>query len=891
MITSSSIAKRSDGRSHLPRALRLFSLLLVTPLASVVMAQTPEDATSIGEFLAPGGHVDMERLRSSGHRGPLDTAGFEIQLDAERGPMVRSLHRVEGDDTWADGYHSNGTNQRVLALATFDSLLIAGGDFTAAGPVAADYIAGWDGQDWHALGSGLDGPVHALLDFSPQLIAGGEFTSYVAKWNGSSWSDLTGGLPQPDGPVVALAQYGGGVIAAGNFTVPDQNIGAWSPVGGWASLGGGVSASFGSRVDALTIEPGAPPTLIVGGRFSTCGGATPAANIARWDGSTWTPIAPGLAGRVHALYVDVDPPNWTLYAGGEFPVDTDGDSLHFVAYWDNSASDWMPLGSGLDNHVLSIGEFPDGIYVGGKFLSDSGGSTDLKYVARWDAGWNQLSAGAGDFVYTFSQFGSALFLGGEFDTVGAIAAHHLAKWNGSFWNNVGGNGMSDEVRAMTIYDEDLIVGGTFNAAGPIIANCIARWDGTNWYDLDEGVRVVTSNFPSVDALTSYGSDLIAGGTFDKAGSVDAYNVARWDGMSWYPMGEGLSIGVLALVASADGTTLYAGGPFTEEPTVQTLTHVAQWDGMNWAPMDAGLDGTVNALTIYNGSAVAGGSFQQPVGSSETTNYLAQWNGSLWKSLGGGTDLNGPVFALATKASTSDTLYVGGAFTTPHNYLAQWDGASWGQLDGGGGVNDTVRTLTVFEDSLIVGGMFTMAGSDSANHVARWNGSSWAAFGDGVDDDVLATEGYSGDVFVGGRFLFAGGKPSSYVAERLLALSNVPNAPETPSFWLTLPSPNPFLTETSVSFELPFAANPHIIVYDATGRRVRNLLDRELPAGRHRILWDGRDDRGRLLFGGLYFIRADTETGEVVSQGGSPSLTGSGAGSQRTRETSMARRAF
>ena len=41
--------------------------------------------------------------------------------------------------------------------------LYAGGGFTTAGGVPANYIAKWDGSAWSALGSGMDGDDYACL--------------------------------------------------------------------------------------------------------------------------------------------------------------------------------------------------------------------------------------------------------------------------------------------------------------------------------------------------------------------------------------------------------------------------------------------------------------------------------------------------------------------------------------------------------------------------------------------------------------------------------------------------------------------------------------------------------------------------------------------------------
>jgi hypothetical protein len=68
------------------------------------------------------------------------------------------------------------------------------------------------------------------------------------------------------------------------------------------------------------------------------------------------------------------------------------------------------------------------------------------------------------------------------------------------------------------------------------------------------------------------------------------------------------------------------------------------------------------------------------------------------------------------------------------------------------------------------------------------------------------------------------------------------------------SPNPFSPGTTIQYRLPSPAAVRITVYDAAGKRVRELTDARLPAGPHAVLWDGRTDSGRRLGSGTYFIK-------------------------------------
>jgi hypothetical protein len=67
-------------------------------------------------------------------------------------------------------------------------------------------------------------------------------------------------------------------------------------------------------------------------------------------------------------------------------------------------------------------------------------------------------------------------------------------------------------------------------------------------------------------------------------------------------------------------------------------------------------------------------------------------------------------------------------------------------------------------------------------------------------------------------------------------------------------PNPSNPSATLFFDLWEAGRARLVIYDARGRLVRTLLDAELPARAHEIVWDGRDDRGVQLSSGVYFAR-------------------------------------
>ena len=67
-------------------------------------------------------------------------------------------------------------------------------------------------------------------------------------------------------------------------------------------------------------------------------------------------------------------------------------------------------------------------------------------------------------------------------------------------------------------------------------------------------------------------------------------------------------------------------------------------------------------------------------------------------------------------------------------------------------------------------------------------------------------------------------------------------------------PNPFNSQTNIDFALLRDAEISIVIYDALGQRIRNLVQGEHAAGYYQSIWDGRDDHGRPVGNGVYLYR-------------------------------------
>jgi hypothetical protein len=67
-------------------------------------------------------------------------------------------------------------------------------------------------------------------------------------------------------------------------------------------------------------------------------------------------------------------------------------------------------------------------------------------------------------------------------------------------------------------------------------------------------------------------------------------------------------------------------------------------------------------------------------------------------------------------------------------------------------------------------------------------------------------------------------------------------------------PNPFNPETTIAFSLSNMENVEINVYNVRGQLVRRLVSGEHAAGRHSVVWNGRDDSNRQVSSGVYFYK-------------------------------------
>jgi gliding motility-associated-like protein len=328
--------------------------------------------------------------------------------------------------------------------------------------------------------------------------------------------------------------------------------------------------------------------IYVGGTFTSANGVAGFNGIACWStvSNTWSTLGSGMAGSNATVFaLTVDPSTNKLYAGGEF-LTVNGITVNNVAVWNISSSSWSALNPG----TAGVSGLPAGSPPGAK---------------------------AG--VYALTLCNNNLYAGGRFTSVnGATTANNIAAWNGSAWSTLSGGGQTGvsnttvvnpanvasavwdaPVMALTNDGKTVYVGGDFNKVNNVTGcNNIAAWNvfSSTWSTMGAGMTWPGSGTTATDntfgdqanvyALTMYGSNVIAGGDFMKAGTVGGANtslfVAQWNGSAWSALsttcGGATESDVFCLTTS--NGMLYAGGQFPQDVpnTPANMWYIAEYSG-------------------------------------------------------------------------------------------------------------------------------------------------------------------------------------------------------------------------------------------------------------------------------------------------------------------------
>lgn len=743
------------------RSTRMHLLALV----SLSVAGAPLAGCNDGPLLADrDGGADAPALADAGSDAGRGDAG---PPPIDGGPACTQLDPTPPTDPtagrWEERFGNPGVGGDLPNVEAFafgaDGLVYVGGDFTSAGYAPASNVAAWDGAlGWRALGAGLPGRVAALamspagVLFAAHAIDPDYDATRISRWNGTAWAEVA----ESTGAIHHLEATGTMLYAVGDFT----RIGGVDTYS-VAFYDGTAWAGF-SRLrpdgSVYAVSATSPSDVCIGGSFTTLGdfGAGPVASrhAACWDGTAWQPRAIPVEFYVGIYTLERDPADGSLVAGGNFMLDDLGTNGGSLARW--VTDHWELIGGGV------MSEFGPGTTKEVRGIAFAGGAT---------------------------------FVGGGFNVVDVAdprTAHAVARWDGTAWDDLGGLfaevgfsiGQNNVYSVAAGPDGSVYFGGLFTRADSQRVAHVVRWDGTYWSTLRTPGERYEGVAGSVFALARQGTcATYVGGAFEYAGDVRANNIARFTEAGGYEaLGEGVAGGVTDIAVSRSGL-VYAAGDFVDGGEGSAFRNIAAWDGARWRGLGDGLDGVVWGVAVdepSDGDRLVYAAGTMGMSGSTPITRFGRWDGTAWTDLGAGiagfpfefdpTMESDPyLYDVIVDPETHDVIVAGsfraigeGAARVVTSNVARWDGTSWHAYGGGlGGLSGSVLTITLWNGDLVAGGSFEIDGTRT--RVARWDGTAWRGVGGaGLDAINIAALEPSGDaLFAGG--VFSIGTVSTHVA--------------------------------------------------------------------------------------------------------------------------------
>ena len=177
-------------------------------------------------------------------------------------------------------------------------------------------------------------------------------------------------------------------------------------------------------------------------------------------------------------------------------------------------------------------------------------------------------------------------------------------------------------------------------------------------------------------------------------------------------------------------------------------------------------------------------------------------------------------------------------------VLSWNGASYPEFETGPGFEYRLRIVQSNENGNIPYNFTDISDTsftffpDSSTYEGPNNNYVWSLYTTEQDlPEVL--DGQSGVFFV------------------ILPAMNTASDDIPSEFKLHLAYPNPFNPSTTIQYDLPKDSFVTIDIYDMMGRKVKTLLNDQIPAGRRSIVWDGTNKLNQAVSAGTYFYMIST----------------------------------
>jgi probable HAF family extracellular repeat protein len=402
--------------------------------------------------------------------------------------------------------------------------------------------------------------------------------------------------------------------------------------------------------------------------------------------------------------------------------------------------------------------------------------------------------------------------------------------------------------------EGRVVGGSTIQSG--------AWHAFRW----ENGEMVDLGVPDdylVSSATAFNSDgRIVGYANGQYQSQYAY---MWEGNVWTYLGtlpgEGLDYSVAADINEASQVCGYS---FTLGPG----SRMRGWKWEEGEMIDLGtLGGDESSANAINELGQMVG-YSQVYDPDDNITHAFVWENGIMTDLGvlpgevnsAANDINEIGQIVGSSSHQMETY----PFLTIHRPCL-WDGGETTDLGlPGGYVRGTATGIN--NDGTIVGWMATSL-SGGTYHAFVWKDGEWANLNSLIPPESEWELQSAGDINDNGLIVGSGLAPGGSIQGFLLTPISTDIDDEIadalPTDFIKVHNyPNPFNASTTIEFDLPRSSFIALDVYNVTGQKTATLLESELQAGSHRIIWNARNQASGVYY---YRIRAGdvSRTGRMV----------------------------
>ncbi|MNS94440.1 Cortical protein marker for cell polarity [compost metagenome] len=239
-------------------------------------------------------------------------------------------------------------------------------------------------------------------------------------------------------------------------------------------------------------------------------------------------------------------PKSPLYGGNQKAIIRYRDKIFVggtgLAYWDGNS--WTTIDP--DIGVLNLKVIDDKLFVVGGFTQLQ--NYNIKSVAIWnDTLWTAFpgldsliltDAAINDIAFYKNQF----YLSGNLQSVEHPDFIGMVRFDGQQWHNVG-NFVTDGlgfVQKLEVWNDTLYAGGYFGESSGSPGNGIAKWDGLQWHRLQQGVMAGTTGKGVVMQMAKYQNNIFVSGGILRLNGIllPTYeSMAKWTGTEWCSLGN------------------------------------------------------------------------------------------------------------------------------------------------------------------------------------------------------------------------------------------------------------------------------------------------------------------------------------------------------------------